>query len=362
MKYYIHGGQAFCASNIRQIEDQFSLSERHDNCEREVFFASNNDLDTQDILYFLSTTPIFCETRLGIIKDAKSNPKLMRAILNTPNIDNVHIIVVDVVDTQPKKKITKNKTKTNTQKNSKTNKTVAFPQTRTIEKAGFTILNEQIFNRLTGPQHIANFIRQNFNMNMDMNDARSIFDSYDQNMSLIINDLNNILLYMGQIEDRSNNNIANKLKQAKPKTAKDILKYLPFYKTTNIFPLLDAFSEKNKYTATRILHNILQSNINDATLIALFNSIFRQVKHIYGLHIDTTMVTNKNTLPTFAIRSLQQKAVNKWTITQMTLFFHEAAKLDFKQKTGAITPQDALITIVEMLPYNTTDGLTTYEL
>ncbi len=356
MRYYIHGGQAFCASNISQIENQFSLSEQHDNCEREVFFASNPDLDTQDILYFLSTTPMFSESRLGIIKDAKSNPKLMRAILLAPNMDNVHIIVVDVIDTETKKKTTTKKT------NTKTQKTVAFPQTRTMEKAGFTILNEQTFNRLTGPQHITQFIRQHFNMNMDMNDARGIFDSYDQNMSLIINDLNNILLYMGQIEDRSHNNIANKLKQAKPRTPKDILKYLPFYKTTNIFPLLDAFSEKNKHTATRILHNILQSNMNDATLIALFNSIFRQVKHIYGLHINPTMVTEQKTLPPFAIRSLQQKSVNKWTIPQMTLFFHEASKLDFQQKTGGITPQDALITIVEMLPYNSTDGLTTYEL
>lgn len=370
MRYYIHGGQAFCASNIADLEQQYSVSERDENCEREVFFADNPDLNTQDLLYFIASTSMFSESRLAIIKGVKSNPRLFRAILATPETQGVHIIAVDVVDTQPKKKAAKPAAKskaksasasTSTSKGKKT--PASFPQVRTIEKAGFTVVGEEVFNRFTGPNHIMGFVREKFAMEMNLNDAREVFDSYDQNMSLIINDFNNILLYMGRIEDRSDNNISAKLRQAKPRTAKDLMKYLPFYKTTNTFPLMDAFAMQNKAVATRILTNVLQSNMNNATLITLFNAIFRQVKHIYGLQIDPAMVDEAKTLPPFAIKKLRDSgAVRRWSIPQMTLFFHEASQLDLKQKIGEITPQDALVALVAMLPYNPENGTKTYEI
>lgn len=366
MRYYIHGGQAFCAGSIATLEQKYGVSERHEGCEREVFFADNPDLNSQDLLYFISSTPMFATSRVAIVKGVRSNPKLFRAVLNSPANDDVHIIAVDVLDTQPKKKATKAKPKSasgGAKAGAKVKTPTSFPQMRTIEKAGFTVWGEEVFNRFTGPNHIIQFVYEKFGMNLNLNDARGVFDSYDQNMSLIINDFNNILLYMGRIDDRSPNNISATLRQAKPRTAKDLLKYLPFYKTTNIFPLLDAFAVQNKGASERILHSILQSNMNDATLIALFNSLFRQVKHIYGLQLHPEMVADKKTLPPFALKKLRDSgAVRKWSVPQMTLFFHEMSKLDLKQKTGLISPQNALIAVVEMLPYNQQNRMQVYEI
>lgn len=128
----------------------------------------------------------------------------------------------------------------------------------------------------------------------------------------------------------------------KPQSAADIMNAVTARKQDNIFTFIDAFTARRKNTCNALLGSFISSDENLNILIAL---LFKRMRDLY-LFINMKDQLRENR--PWMLEKLKS-GVRSWGKEDLLRLYGLYAELDYKNKTGQISVENYLTTLVSKL-------------
>lgn len=291
---YIAGSDFFQQEQLKKHLDGL------EDCETESFSAE--DFSQEFFFNFINSPSLFSETKAAVVKKAHKVKEIGDVITKCGECVETNIFfLTDEI------KISK--------EISKALKTAEF-ESITEKKASRFDMRGKILQMFTE----AGF-------KIDGSSAEELNEIFQGDLKQVSNEIDKLSIYFAY---------------KKPNSAADIMNAVTARKQDNIFTFIDAFTARRRNTCNTLLGNFISSDENLNILIAL---LFKRMRELY-LYINLKEQVKENR--PWMLEKLKA-GVKAWKREDLLKLYGLFAELDYKNKTGQISVENYLTTLVSKL-------------
>lgn len=289
--YYIAGSGYFQTEQIKRILEKMS------DCETENF--SPEDLSGDGFFNFISTPPLFSETKAAVLRSFDDVKQPEKLILECAKYIEAAIIIT-AEETKTGKKLTE-----------------------ALDGAGFNIIAEAKARKYDLTAQIIRLF-SDAGFRIDTSAASEINELFNGDMTLVRSEIDKLTAYFAY---------------KKPQSQADILNAVTARKHDNIFTFIDAFTVKKKKDCAVLLNDLIDNGEN---LPILINLLFKRMKDVYLFGISREMVRENRP---FMLEKIKNGSTS-WKKNELTSLIGLFAELDYQFKTGQVTDSAYLFRLI----------------
>lgn len=288
---YIAGSDFFQEEELKKILDNI------EDCETEGFSAE--DFSPEFFFNFINTPSMFQENKAAIIKSAHKVKGIGDVITKCANCVESTLIFMSA-ETKLNKEITK-----------------------ALKEAKF----ESLIEKKARKYDLTGRISQMFadaDFRIDSSSAMEINEIFEGDLKQISNEIEKLTLYFAY---------------KKPNSASEIMEAVTARKQDSIFTFIDAFTARQRKSCITLLQGFINT---DENLNILINLLFRRMKDLY-LYINLKDQLKENR--PWMLDKLKSGA-RSWKKDELIKLYGLFSELDYKLKTGQVSAQNYLTTLI----------------
>jgi len=292
--HYFAGNDYFLEQQQRKIIDQL------DDCETETFSAE--DFNPEFFFNFINTPSLFQENKAAVVRSAGKLKDAVNIVSKCKECIETHLIFLSA------------ETKLGKELN------------RALKDAGFKVTTEKKASRYD----LSGKILQMFTdagFKIDSSSSMELNEIFEGDLKQVENEIEKLSAYFAY---------------KKPQSPSDIMNAVTARKQDNIFIFIDAFTQRQRRKCSTLLNSFISSGEN---LNILINLLFKRMKELY-LFINLKDQIKENR-PWMLDKIKAGERV--WEKQDLINLYGLFAELDYKTKTGQISAENYLTTLVSRL-------------
>ncbi len=293
-KYFITGSSYFIDKTITKFLP------KNDNVDIEIFFG--DELNKADFFSFINSISIYSDYKIAILRNfSKLKDKNIEYFIDNVSKSSESIILIT------------SEIKDKTEKN----------VIDIFTKYNFKIIKEDIKKQATREDVTAIFKEKNILLNSGQADI--ILGKCFNNLSMVANEAEKMELYI--------------LSQNNKVSVSELIEQISGEKEETIFALSDSFGLRNIHQTLKIYTTLEQDTDKN---FQVFFALSKRIYNLYYILIDETLLDK---IHPFQLSKIKEQS-EKWSIKDIVQILDILSELDKNIKTGTITVNNAILTLI----------------
>lgn len=292
--YLIAGSDYFQQTESKKILDAV------EDCETEIF--SSDDFTQENFFNFINSPSLFQENKAAVVKSANKIKDLADVIAKCAMCRESHLIFLS---SEPK-----------------TDKAL----TKALKDAGFNVSTEKKASKYDQAGRVLKMF-MDAGFKIDSASAAELNEIFEGDLNRVASEIEKLSLYFAY---------------KKPQSASEIMNAVTARKQDSIFSFIDAFTARKRKPCIILLDGFISSGEN---LNILINLLFRRMKDVYlCAELKDQLKENRP----WMLEKIRGGA-RAWKHEDLLKLFGLYAELDYKNKTGQVTPENYLTALISAL-------------
>lgn len=292
-KVYISGSSYFVDKNIKKY------TKDNDEIDLEIFFG--DELNKEEFLSYINSVDLFGNEKIAVLRNANKIKNIEQLVISMAKCQESSLIISSIMGDKIDQSLTK-----------------------LFQNNGFlVIIEEQKKQKVTIDDVIKIFKEKNIMLNY--NQGEIILNKCFNNLNMVENEADKLQLYI--------------LTKKEKIPVNTLIEEISGEKEETIFALSDAFGMRDIKSVLNIYSTMDNSSDNN---FKIFYALSRRIYQIYLLFIDESFLKKVHPFQLTKIKEQQKK----WKSIELVELIDKMSDLDKNIKTGVITIDNAILTLM----------------